>query len=576
MSTARGLPAQVHPKRSTGRLLERRTLGFLTDSLTDHYQLSLLAGAAACAKAREANVIAFAGRVLGPRAAVDGLVGPANVDALVATAPTLAYAIGIEGVVAYLRGLGNLPICLIGAEAPGMPAVLSDNRGGMQDAVRHLVRVHEKKKVAFIGGSVGNAEAETRLHAYRQVLEEHGLVVDESLVGVGDFVRHAATRAMEEILARGAVPDAVAAANDMMAFGAIDALRAHGIEVPKQVAVVGFDDIEEGRFSVPTLTSVRQPLGTQGREAARIVLDALEQRDPGKTVTVPLELMVRSSCGCAGGVSGLGVARPASGSALFETVLLQRRPLILAEMTRAGQGALGWLGPNWAEKLLQALVDELRGLRPDGFARTLEEQLENSRTSKGHLVLWQRVLSVLRAETREAIGASVERLGSAEDIFHCAREVIAAAMEHEQAMARLSMGHWLRLLRESGVSLATAHDREELVRVLVEHLRLLGFRRAYVALREPDPKYSELLLGWDRDLPLQPASPAPRFPTSELAPRDLCSPNEPGTWVVLPLIGRAGQFGHLMLDADAGEGIVWETLCLQLSTALEMCSAAGE
>jgi sigma-B regulation protein RsbU (phosphoserine phosphatase) len=576
MPTARGLPARVHPKRSASRLLERRTLGFLTDSLTDHYQLSLLAGAAACARAREVNVIAFAARALGLNAAVDGLVGPENVHALVATAPTLGNRIGIEGVAAYLRGLGSLPMCFIGAEVPGIPAVLSDNRSGMRDAVRHLIRVHQKKRIAFIGGIVGNAEAETRLQVYRQVLQDHGLAVDESLVGVGDFVRHAATRAMDEILGRGVGPDAVAAASDMMALGAIDALGAHGIEVPEQVAVVGFDDIEEGRFSVPTLTSVRQPLDTQGREAARIVLDALELGQPGKTVTVNLELMVRSSCGCVGGASGLGVTRPRSGGSFFEGALLQRRSLILAEIARAGQGALGWLGPNWAEKLLQALMDELRGVRPGGFRRTLEELLASSRASGGQLVLWQRVLSVLRAETRQAIGANVERLGAAEDVFHEAREAVAMAMEHEQAMARLSMAHGVRLLRESGVAFAAVRDHEELLRVLVEHLDLLGFRRAYVALREPDPKFSQLLLGWDRDLPLEPASRAPRFPTALLAPTDLRSPNEPGTWVVLPLIGRAGQFGHIILDADTGEGLVWETLCLQISTALEMCSGAGE
>jgi hypothetical protein len=417
---------------------------------------------------------------------------------------------------------------------------------------------------------VGNAEARTRLDAYRQVLVDSGLPVDESLIGVGDFVRHGAARAMEEILDRGAAPDAVACANDMMALGAIDTLKARDLAVPKQVAVVGFDDIEEGRFSVPTLTSVRQPLTVQGREAARIALDALEQGTPGTSTTVNLELMVRTSCGCVGGASGLSVARPGSGNAFFESVLLQRRPLILAEMTRAGRGALGWLGNDWSEKLLQALIDELRGLRPDGFVRALDEVLVRSRASGGQVVLWQRVVSVLRTEARQAIGANLERLSAAEDVFHAARETIATAMQHEQALARLSVAHWVRLLRESGVALASARGGEELLTVLVDHLGRLGFRRAYVALRDPDPRYSEIVLAWDRELPLVPAEPPPRFPTTELVPTDLRSPYEPGTWVVLPLTGRSGQFGHLMLDEGLGEGLVWENLCVQVSTALEM------
>lgn len=568
MPTLADLPASLHPRQRGGRLFERCTLGFLTDSFTDHYQLTLLAGAMAFAKAREANVIAFAGRVLGANAAQDSLVRPQNVHALVATGATLAYCIGIEGVATYLRGLGNMPVCLIGAEASGMPAVLSDNRGGMQDAVRHLVRVHDRKRVAFIGGTVGNSEAAMRLDAYRQVLLDQGLGVDERLIGVGDFVRHEAARAMEEILGRGVNPDAVACANDMMAFGAIDTLKARGLEVPKQVAVVGFDDIEQGRFSVPTLTSVRQPLMVQGREAARIVLDALQQGTAGSSMSLGLELMVRASCGCVGGTSGLSVARPSSSSEFFEGALLQRRPLILAEMTRAGQGALGWLGTDWAERLLQALTDELRGLRPDGFAHTLDALVGRSRASGGQLALWQRVLSVLRTETRQAIGANLERLGAAEDVFHAARENVATAMQHEQALARLSVTHWVRLLRESGVALAAAREPVELLGALVEHLGRLGFRRAYVALRTSDVE-SQLVLGWDRDAPLVPALPAPRFPTAQLAPHDLRHPNEPGTWVVLPLVGRSGQFGHLMLDEGSGEGLVWETLCVQVSAAFD-------
>ena len=253
--------ALIHPLR-TGRGRTRRpTVGFLTDSLTESYQLSLFRGAARSARDRQVNLIAFSAGVPGSSHPSRSLVGQQTVDVLVVTASTMAYEIGIEGIAEYCRSLGDLPACFIGARAERVSAVLADNHSGMEQVVRHMVRVHGRKQFAFISGPRGHSEAEERLRACQKVLRESGLELSESCIEFGDFMRHSGARAMARILDRGNRPDAVVAACDMMALGALETLTERGIAIPQDIAVVGFDDVEEACFSVPPLTSMRQPLG---------------------------------------------------------------------------------------------------------------------------------------------------------------------------------------------------------------------------------------------------------------------------------------------------------------------------
>jgi len=291
------MPAHVHSKRPPPRaLVKRRTLGFLTDSFTDYYQLALLGGAMAVARDRRAGFVAFAGRVPAAETAVGSLVSTASADGLVVTAPTMSYRMGNEAFVRYARALGPSPVCFIAGQGSGVHSALADNRGGMRAAVVHLVTVHDKKRIVFLRGYVGNPEAEERFSAYREVLEEHGIAYDDALVVVGNFERYTARDALLAAMARGVVPDAVVASNDLMALGAIDALGVRGLSVPGDVAVVGFDDSDEGRFASPTLTSVRQPLDAQGRSAAKLVFEILEGGTPPTTSTVPRPLSTIGHC----------------------------------------------------------------------------------------------------------------------------------------------------------------------------------------------------------------------------------------------------------------------------------------
>jgi DNA-binding LacI/PurR family transcriptional regulator len=173
-----------------------------------------------------------------------------------------------------------------------VPYVDVDHFGGVAAAVRHLVAAG-RRRIATIAGPQDMVAGIDRLAGYRATLAEAGLTQQ---VAIGDFTRESGVTAMRELLAHDPRLDAVFVASDMMAYGALLALRAAGRAVPSDVAVIGFDDFEISRYSEPPLTTVRQPIVDMGRTMARQLL-GLINGDAGRpsVVILPTELIVRDS-----------------------------------------------------------------------------------------------------------------------------------------------------------------------------------------------------------------------------------------------------------------------------------------
>ncbi|GAA3777156.1 LacI family DNA-binding transcriptional regulator [Streptomyces chiangmaiensis] len=153
----------------------------------------------------------------------------------------------------------------------------SDNRGGARDAVRHLVGLG-RGRVAHITGALGQTSAVDRLDGFRDVMVD----VDPRLIVEGDFTPAGGERAMRLLLERCPDLDAVFAANDLTASGALRVLRAQGRRVPEDVAVVGFDDmLPVAEQTDPPLTTIRQDIEEMGRLMASLLFRALERRGGG-------------------------------------------------------------------------------------------------------------------------------------------------------------------------------------------------------------------------------------------------------------------------------------------------------
>ena len=180
-----------------------------------------------------------------------------------------------------------------------------DNRAAAHEAVAHLLNLGHTRIACITNAPLTYTAAVERLNGYRGAIENAGLQFDPSLVRCGDFDAESGYRQMQDLLDSGASFSAAFIASDTLAFGAKAALRDHGMRVPRDIALVSFDDIPFSRFTDPPLTTVHLPAVELAHQAAEMLFKILRGEEPAqKQVILETHLVVRDSCGAklSGGV----------------------------------------------------------------------------------------------------------------------------------------------------------------------------------------------------------------------------------------------------------------------------------
>jgi DNA-binding LacI/PurR family transcriptional regulator len=196
----------------------------------------------------------------------------------------------------------DFPLVLLGERIFGGPVdhVTMENVAGAEAATRHLLDLG-RGRIAVLGAHTGEVigSAGLRLAGYRTALAEAGVPYDEELiVDAGPWHRSNGAEAMRKLLARGAPFDAIFALNDELALGALRVLGEHGIRVPGDVAVIGFDDVDEGRYSFPSLSTVDPGRREIARLAVEVLLERIaagENRAPRRELRSEFRILQRES-----------------------------------------------------------------------------------------------------------------------------------------------------------------------------------------------------------------------------------------------------------------------------------------
>ena len=166
---------------------------------------------------------------------------------------------------------------------------------GITEAVNHLKQLGHAK-IAYIGGSSGLTISDHRVNAFAKALEAANLKVDPRYLVPGNYRINGGEAAMAEILAMTDRPTAILAANDLTAIGALQALRAAGLSAPKDISIVGFDDIEFCNVLDPPLTTIRLPRQELAEKfATALESSARDPHQPGKSYRVKTSLVIRAS-----------------------------------------------------------------------------------------------------------------------------------------------------------------------------------------------------------------------------------------------------------------------------------------
>ena len=189
-----------------------------------------------------------------------------------------------------------VPIVLLNDQHPGafVHSVMICNQEGSRAVAEHLVRLGHRR-IAYIGDQFGYQSDTERFAGYREALDAAGIPFVPELVVRGDGKPEAAMRAMDELLALNRPPTAVCCYNDMSALGAMRSIHMHGLRVPEDISIAGFDDLFVASYTQPPLTTVRQPMRRMGQLAMENLIKLMSGEESMVRIKISAELIVRES-----------------------------------------------------------------------------------------------------------------------------------------------------------------------------------------------------------------------------------------------------------------------------------------
>ncbi len=286
------------PDAAARRLASRKTrlIGLLLTNIHSDFYVPLLNGVESVVRSRDYNLLVS--MYQSKRGCKDlPPIGPHNSDGLIIYADSLS-----NEELSSLHESG-FPMVLIHRTAPKnaeIPSVTIENKAATHELIEHLIVHHGKRRILFLRGRKNQEDAKWREAGYKSALAANGIPFDPALVIAGEFEREVAYQSLTSFLGNGhrAPFDALFAGNDDAALGAIKALQEHGLRVPEDIPVVGFDDLRVSGYLTPSLTTVHAPTEDVGALAARQIFSAIEGERKSGTTLLPTELIIRRSCGC--------------------------------------------------------------------------------------------------------------------------------------------------------------------------------------------------------------------------------------------------------------------------------------
>jgi DNA-binding LacI/PurR family transcriptional regulator len=286
------------PHAAARHLASRKTrvIGLLLNNLHNDFFVPLLNGVEAVVRKKGYNLI-VATYHANSKEHSPAPIGPHNTDGL------LVFSDGLKDDDLAKLNENGFPMVLVHRTPPSsvpIPSVTVENLEVTQRLIEHLIRDHGKRRILFLRGPIHQEDSIRREVGYKAALQANDIPFDENLVLNGDYERDIAYEAMNQMLANGrhVAFDAVFTGDDDAAIGVLRALHQHGIRIPEDVAVAGFDDLGFAPFLNPPLTTVRAPTESVGRIATERLFELLEDQTSDEVVVLPTEIIYRRSCGC--------------------------------------------------------------------------------------------------------------------------------------------------------------------------------------------------------------------------------------------------------------------------------------
>jgi signal transduction histidine kinase/DNA-binding LacI/PurR family transcriptional regulator len=585
------------------------TIGFVTLESTNSYPTQLFLGANDAATQLGCTLVTFSmneqllyanGTSLHLYEHIEKFIDRQGLDGL------LFWTAGIlrdhEAAPRLIGPYHTLPTVSLGVELSGVPSVLMDNFGGMFDLVTHLITQCQRRNLAFITGTPTNRDAQLRLAAYRAALAQHGLPVVEEAIVPGAFrwdSRALGAQAVVELLdRRGLHPDAIVAASDDLAIGALEELQRRGIDVPAEISVTGFDDLPEAMLLYPPLTTVAQPAYTLAWRGVALLLQIIAGAATTTAISIPTTPVIRRSCGAeAAATTALPLSalhfelrytdeqRLSGGEPLGDGARHYYRNLLEGQLMALSLHQSTEQTAHIRDALLTAFEQSILRADPTVLTQTLEQRLANLQQQE-RLYAWQQgLLAVVEDFAQRNQWTALSISASASTAVFCQlldqqirlffAEAINRAMHYQHVVEQQQ----LSLLHMVSHGLLLANDPHQILTIFQEKLPQLGITLAYVATYDHfDPVTDQvcLLVAYEAQPPTAPLATNQLYSTAALASGDLISQGRQLKLVLIPLYSTNIEAGFVIFGFGPRSYQFYTQLASMLGYSLVSTSLFGE
>jgi len=565
---------------------KRLAIGFFIADI-DNYTQVIWDGILDRVRGEGINTLLFQGEILhnDPETAITRnliyqLANEENLDGLIILTSMMGSFISHQELVNFCRQFEPLPIVSVGEQIPGASNLLIDNKKGLHDLLMHLFNDHDCHRVAFIKGPERNNEARQRYQVYRDILAKNGIPFDENLVVSGRFHYDAGVEAVNTLLNRGVTFDAIAAADDALAWGAMDALLLRNIDVPQDVAVVGFDDADISSYTLPPLSTVRQPWRKIGMQAVDMLLSLLDGKPP-QEVTLETRVVLRQSCGCASPVKTH--LRPAVSLSIqknedeIDSRLTDHQDVIRESLNQALDDLWGVDNTELKEKAvrcLDALFDEITLNRSGEFLNVFQAMLRQF-AIRDDLDTLRSMLSEIWAQVIHYCPTGSLVVQKMDVLWQQAETLLRDVFQQIHVRYKLQSQRQTQILFEINEDVITSFDLDRLNESLVDALHYLEISCCYLCLHDEQevtahpgklPSRARLIFAYqDEALDLTPDTPC--FSTEQVLPENVL-PNGRHDLLLLPLWIQCNYLGYAVLEMGPRAGFFYNVLRLQISSAI--------
>lgn len=289
------------------------TIGFMIHQIDNEYTSELLKGLIPAAKELGINLVILPGQALNGEyydavyAAYEyqnniiyEYCSKDDLDGLIISAGTLNSFVSENTFKKFVDRYRDIPLITLESKVGDYPCIRYDG-SGMYEAVSHLIQVHKLRRIGFVSGPKGNADAYSRLSAYLKALADNGIAADESIIAYGNFSEYSMEAVNEILSSENGIPEAICFANDTMCIGGYKVLAEKGLVPGKDILITGYDDSETASVLEPPLTTVRSSAAKLGYTALKMLCGMIKGTCSFSDTVPDSRLIIRGSCGCESG-----------------------------------------------------------------------------------------------------------------------------------------------------------------------------------------------------------------------------------------------------------------------------------